>query len=462
MKKSKEELRIEEKKAETRKLSIKEGCSSMTTFGFGDSYISPYAIALKANNLQIGFLTSITSLVPPIFQIVGSNLMEKYKRRKIITIGVTLQALMWIPILLLSILMWKGILTSYLPIFLIILYSIYAILGAIAAPAWFSLMGDVIPERIRGKYFGKRNRITGAVGISATVMAAFVLDFFKTKGLVLLGFATIFTIACICRLIAGRMFTKHYDSPEFKLKDGYYFSFWEFCKKAPGNNFGKFVIYVSLINMATAIAGPFFAVYMLEDLKFSYTTFMLINISSGIASFLVFPFLGKISDRYGNKELLKFGSILIPFLPILWLFSSSPIYLILLPQLFGGVGWAAFNLAASNFIYDSVTPQRRAICISYYNMINGAGIFIGATIGGILAQFLTIAFMNKLLFVFLISGILRFIIVIFLLPKINEVKKVKKAKSNPILYLKEIRPMRGIIHGLVHEFGRIRKRAKKK
>jgi len=447
-------------KEKTMKLSIKEGASASAMTGFGSDYITPYALALNANNAQIGFLSSIPGLLSPLSQIFGSKLMEKYSRKKIIVFFVFLQALMWLPILLLSLLFWKNIFSIYLPIILIVFYAIYAILGAIAGPSWFSLMGDIVPGKIRGRYFGKRNKIAGVVALIATITAAFILDFFKTKGFLLIGFSLLFFLACIFRLFSSSLFKKHYD-PHFKLEKGYYFSIFQFIKKAPSNNFGRFVIFVALIQFATIIAGPFFAVYMLKDLGFSYTTFMLVNISSSIASLLFMPLWGKFSDKFGNRELLRIGAFLIPFFPILWLFSSSPTYLILVPQLLGGIGWAAFNLATSNFIYDSVTPQKRGICVSYYNIFIGTGVFLGATLGGLMAHYLTITFMNKLLFIFLTSGVIRLLIALIMMPRIKEIKKVTKPAKNPILYFKEIRPVRGVILEILNDMRGIGRRIKK-
>lgn len=447
-------------KERTMKLSVKEGSACSVMSGFTDSYVTPFALTLKANNVQIGLLSSIPGLLSPLSQIFGSNLMEKYSRKRIIVTAVSLQALMWLPILVLSLLFWKNIFSNCLPLVLIVFYSLYAVFGAIAGPAWFSLLGDIIPEKVRGRYFGKRNKITGTVALVSALIAAFVLDFFKTRGFLLIGFSILFLIACLARLISAYFFKKHYE-PKLSLEKGYYFSFLQFLKKASSNNFGRFVIYVSLINFATNIAGPFFAVYMLRDLGFSYITFMLINLSSAIFSLLFMPIWGKFSDKYGNRELLKLGSFLIPLLPILWIFSSSPLYIALIPQLIGGIGWAAFNLSAGNFIYDSVSPQRRGICVAYHNLLNGIGIFLGATLGGLLAQYLTISFMNKLLFIFLISGFLRFIVVLVFLPKIKEIRKVSRPPKNPFLYIKEIRPMTGIVFGIVDDLKGIKNITKK-
>ncbi len=447
-------------KEKTMKISIKEASAASVMSGLGNSYITPYALALNANNAQIGFLTSFVSLVSPFSQAFGSKLMEKISRKKIIVNFILLQALMWIPIIMLSLFFWRRIFTSYLPIILIVFYSIYAIFGSIATPSWFSLMGDIIPEKIRGRYFAKRNRIAGAVALISMIIGAFILDSFKTRGLILVGFSVIFLLAFIFRIISVNLLKKHHDI-KLKLQKGYFFSLWQFVKKAPSNNFGKFVIYVSLMNLATAIASPFFTVYMLKDLGFSYITFMLISISASISSIIFMPILGKFSDRYGNRELLKLGSILIPMLPILWLFSSSPYYLAFVPQIIGGFGWAAFNLAAGNFIYDSVTPQRRGLCVAYFNIFNGVGIFIGASLGGLLAQYLTIAFMNKLLFIFLISGFFRFVVVSIILHKIKEVRTNVKPKTF-LLYFKEIVPVKGMFYEIVDELSKIKSKIKKK
>jgi len=448
-------------KEKTMDISIKEGSASSVMSGFGDSYITPFALALNANNAQIGLLSSFPSLLAPIAQIFGSRLMEKYPRRTLIVTGVTLHALMWLPILSLAYLFWKGLFSSYLPVILIVFYSLYAIFGAIAGPAWFSLLGDIVPEKIRGKYFSKRNKICGTIALVFTLIGALILDYFKTKGIILIGFSILFFFSFVFRFISSRLFKKHYD-PEFKLSEGYYFSIWQFIKKAPKNNFGRFVIFVSLIHLSTAIAGPFFTVYMLEDLNFSYTTFMIVNLSSSITTLLFLPMWGKFSDKYGNRELLRIGSIIIPFLPILWLLSESPVYLMLVPQLIGGIGWGAFNFAASNFIYDSVSPQRRGLCVSYFNVFVGVGTFTGAAIGGLIAQFVTISFMNIFLFIFLVSGILRLLVALIIMPSVKEVRKVKKSKSNPLLYFKEMRPMHGIVYGIAHDLRGIKKMIIKK
>lgn len=419
---------IEKKKAEARKLSIKEGCFSTIQSGLGDTYVAPYALALQSSNFQIAMLSSIPSLLGPLTQKFGSRLIEKYSRKKIVVFSVIFQSLTWLPMILLAFLFWKGIWVSLLPLLLVIFFSTYVVFGDLAGPAWFSWMGDIVNENQRGKYFSLRNRITGFISLIATLIGAFFLDFFKNHSWVLLGFVIFFFIAMTSRFIASMIFRRKYE-PKIKLEKNYYFSFWQFMKKASKNNFGRFSIYVAFLRFATAIGGPFFVVYMLKDLGFSYVVYILITITGSAASLLVLPLLGRFSDKKGNQELMKLSSFFIGFFPVLWLFSHSPVYLALIPQLISSVAWTGFNLAAGNFIYDSVTPQKRGLCVSYYNILGGVGVFLGATLGGLLAKYLQIKFMNVLLFIFLISAVARTLTNLIFLPKIREVRKVEKFSS---------------------------------
>ena len=416
----------EEKIDRSLSYSIKDGAAASVSQGVGESFIAPYAIALQATNAEIAALTSIPNLIAPLSQLATPKLMEKIPRKKILLMGILLQALMWVPIMLLSLIFLKDL--KFAPLLLIIFFTIYTLCGSFIAPAWTSWMKDLTEKRERGAYFSFRNRIAGSVALLATLAAGFFLDFWKNSS-IFIGFGILFFIALISRLISRHFISKKYES-KFKIRKGYYFTFFDFIKKAPQRNFGKFALYVALINLATNISGPFFAVYMLRDLHFNYLIFTIINLSSSLVTLLTLKAWGHLSDRFGNIKILTICGFLVPFVPILWLFSASPYWLIGI-QIFGGLAWAGWNLAASNFVYDAVTKERVALCAAYVNILSGLGIFIGATIGGLLATYIHLD-MNVLLFIFIVSGIARFAVSLFMLPKIKEVRLVEKFKAKEI------------------------------
>jgi MFS family permease len=127
--------------------------------------------------------------------------------------------------------------------------------GSIAAPAWNSLMKDIITKE-SGKYFGFRNRILGVTALVIMILASLLLNYFKEKQEVMIGFIILFSLAFLFRIVSFKILSKHYE-PKLNLEKGYYFSFKDFIKESYKNNFGKFTLFIALIMFATSVASPF-------------------------------------------------------------------------------------------------------------------------------------------------------------------------------------------------------------
>ncbi len=429
----KKEVKEQELKEKTKKLSIKDGVAWSVMQGAGPSYITPYALAIGANNAQIGFLTSIPSLLGTLSQLFTSKILEKNSRKKILVSGVFLQALTWLPILLVGYLFfYKGLDHGLSATLMILFYTLFIVFGSFVSPAWNSIMKDIV-DKARGNFFGKRNRVIGIFTLISMLTCGFILNYFKKTNLIFIGFVIIFGIAFVARLVSDYFLSKHYE-PKLKLEKGYYFSLGSFIKNVPRSNFGKFAVFVALITFASAIASPFFAVYLLKDLNLDYIVWTLVIVANSLSALISMPLWGKFADRFGTLKVLKWTGAVVCLVPLSWFFTmflinvSVPLVIIYLMaiELFSGFIWAGFNLSAFNFIYDAVSREKLALCIAYYNVFNGVGIFLGATLGGILSS-MDIYFwgITPILFVFLVSGFARFIAYILMVSKFKEVRKVE-------------------------------------
>jgi len=412
-------------KKESRKLSIKEGIFSSIKGSFGDYYISPFAIAVNASNSIVSLLTSIIGLLGPLGQMAGSRLIEKNSRKKILRKSIFLESLSWLLLIGIAILFYNGIIKEVIPILVLVAFGIYTILLNIGHPAWFSWIGDIVDEEYRGRWFSKRNFIVGFISIVIAIIASIFLDFAKKNEYTMFGFMILFLLAFISRLMSWKVFKKQYE-PKLILKKTKHFSFWKFLINASKDNFGKFTIFRALIGFSAAIASPLIAVYLLRYIGFSYTKYIIIILGGIFVSLFALEFWGKIADRYGNYRVISLSSIIIPIVPILWILSPKMIYLLLVPSLLSGVAWAGLHLAAGNFIYDNVSQQKRGLMVSYFNMVWGIGIAIGAGIGAFLIYALKTSFIEPIIAIFIISALCRAITVVWWLPKIKEVRETKK------------------------------------
>ncbi|MEK6934962.1 MAG: MFS transporter [Nanoarchaeota archaeon] len=417
------------------KNSMKDGIAASIMVGSGDTYLNPFAIALKATNTQISLLSSLPNLLSSIFQIKAPLLIEKFKKRKkLVSLFVFLHSLMWIPIILTPFLFPKTLAVWFLVFFV----TVYSVLNGIASPAWASLMSDLVNEKIRGKYFGYRNKILGIVTLTATLMAGYTLEVFSKHTNILYGFGFIFSLALISRVISWYYLRKMHEPIYHRTKDIYRFK--EFLKKI-NYPFGKFVIFYSLITLGANIAGPFFSVYMLRDLGFSYLTYTILTVFASLGSILGMQMWGRYIDEYGNIKILKLTGIFIIFLPWFWLLSNLPFYLVFI-QLLGGFMWAGFGLAGFNYIFSS-TLDKRAYYVAYFNVFIGIGAFLGATLGGLISTFL----FSNLLILFFISGLFRLLIYFLMFNRLKEIQVYKHIKNMDLfLEVTGIGPMVGVIN----------------
>jgi len=245
------------------------------------------------------------------------------------------------------------------------------------------------------------------------------------------GFIILFSLAAISRFESWRSFRKQYE-PKIKLKKSTYFSFWDFLRNSPKNNFGRFSIYISLLYFTIYLSVPLLVVYLLRILGFSYTIYVIIAFAgTSLAGFSI-ALWGRFADKFGNYKIIVITSVMIPIIPILWILHPSPIYLILVPSIVRGIAWTGLNLSIRNLIYDNVSPQKRGLAVSYFTMLQGIGIFLGAGLGAILIKVITTTIVEPIVIIFLISGLLSMIVVFFGLLKIKEVRKTEKLNRKRI------------------------------
>jgi len=114
-------------------------------------------------------------------------------------------------------------------------------------------------------------------------------------------------------------------------------------------------------------------------------------------------------------------------------------------QMFAGFAWSGLVLCASNFIYDAVTPPKRVRCISYFNVINGTALFLGATAGGFLASRLPAMQGYSLLSLFALSGLCRLFFYLILFRRFQEVRPSKEVSIQELFFsVVGVRPLIGV------------------
>lgn len=430
--------------------------------GAGETYFVAYALFLGASVAQVSLLAAAPPLLGALAQLLAAWLNARNgARRCLILAGALTQALTWFPIIWLPYFFPE----HAVPVFIACIAGYHGWIG-LGAPLWGSLMGDLVPARRRGRFFGWRNRLMSVTNFAAVLAAGFVLHFFELRDDTRMGFMLIFSAAAASRLYSFYQLARMHE-PAPTTEPMAFPPLAGVWRRLRSSHFVHFSGFIAIMGFAVGIAAPFFTMYMLKDLKFTYLQFTLATGASVLVQFLTLGLWGRLADTFGNRVILAITGSAIPLLPALWLVSSSFWYVLLL-QAFSGACWAGFGLAAFNYLYDVAPPERRASYWAIHNLFNSTGAFAGAMLGAAIVSYTPSAVRalghmmewgTVLWGVFLISALLRGLVAAWFIPGIKEVRAVRPATARDLVFrVVRFTPLAGLVLDTLG-FGRRRRAA---
>jgi MFS family permease len=431
--------------------SIRDGMAFSVQVGAGETYFSAFALFLQASAPQVAFVTTLPPLLGSLAQIFSAWVGRYVGRRRLVLIGCTSQALLWLPILLVPL-----IAGDYAVFALLALLSLYHSANNLAAPQWTSIMRDLVSERRRGRYFGYRTKLTTITTFVAVMGCGVVLHALDRSGRTYLGFVGIFSIAFVARSVSVyHLAFLHEPAATAPVPDMHIEHWWRSLRATGAIGFST---YYALMNTAVGISAPFFTVYMLRDLDLSYLQFTVLTGTSVMVQFLMLATWGRIADIYGNRLILLVTSASLPVVPTLWLLSSK-FWMLMVFQCLSGLAWSGFTLSAGNLLYELVPQSRRAAYVAFHNVGTAMGVFAGAMIGAALALVLpprgvllgTSSVASNLLYLFALSGGVRAVIAALLARRVRDFRKPRREMSAPALVMRVtgVNAMVGFIYDFI-------------
>ncbi len=247
---------------------VSQFCFSTT----GGSAFTGYIKALGATDFMLGLLMAMPYCVR-VLQLFASYILERTGKRKLLMCALGLfSRLLWVPI---------GLVPLFIPMEMaqlrlwgiLVLYVLSAMGGTFIDTCFFSLCADVVPMRIRGRFFTMRSRVAVIVSIGTGLLASWMLDTISGYS-GLLGYMVCFVLAGIsgagdifCFLFMRFPKMEDADGENAPKRRSLLSMIVDVFKNRP---FMKLVAYWTVWSFSVNIMAPYFNVYMLEHLGMTF------------------------------------------------------------------------------------------------------------------------------------------------------------------------------------------------
>ncbi|MGB6068049.1 MAG: MFS transporter [Desulfomonilaceae bacterium] len=368
-----------------------EGCCSkiMDSLTSG-AFLVAFALLLGASNTVVGLLAAVSPLTQ-FLQIPAIYLVERTASRKaLVVLSTFLSRISW---LVVAAIPWLVATEQRIPALIICLFFYFS-LGTISSCGFNPWLRDFVPEEIMGSFFGKRMAISTAAGAAMALLAGVGLEMGKWYvPCQFVLYSLLFLTGGIFGLAAVYFLSQVPESRLAKHRP-------QDMSEALGQpfrdpNFRRILIFLGILFFAINLSGPFYAVYMLKQLKLSMALLIGLGVLSQIMGVMSFRIWGKTADNFSNKSVLIVSGYMYFIGVLLWPFLLlTESYFFMIPLLvvvhvLTGISAAGVNLCTTNIALKAAPHGKATAFLATNTIVGGAASAASPILGGIIANRLT-------------------------------------------------------------------------
>lgn len=325
-----------------------------------------------------------------LLQLPTSYFIERYGHRKgiFITSGVIHRSI-WILIGLIPWLLtgrwsWAAFLAAVF---------VSAAMNNVATPVWVTWMSELVPPRIRGRYFSMRTQAGQMVGLGVTVCVGWLLDHAAAQGgrMPQALIAALFAVAGAAG-IADFLFFLKVPAPAAPSGKEHASLVAIIREPLKDRNFRRFLGFMATMTFGTAFTGQFIWLFLFDVAKMSNTrASILCGVAPLIIAMLAARVWGRVLDRVGRKPVLTICSLLVIQGGAVWVFVQGPHWWVgYLGIVVASLAWPGVELANFNMLLsmgDSANGRRHGTaCVAVNSFVVALSGMLSGFFGGAVAQ----------------------------------------------------------------------------
>ena len=282
-----------------------------------------------------------------------------------------------------------------------VLLGIRGIFAPLWITSWMSWMHDLVPPRLLGGYYGRR--LAASTGMVAVLGlgASFAINWWQGRageGQEAFAYSIFFIAGALTLGLIGPAMVARAKEPLMPAAAG--------SNRSPiailteplrDPNFSQLLRFLWVWGVASNIAIPFFIVYMLTDLELALPVVISLVVLGNITHVLFVRVWGPMADRVGSKTVMSLSASLFLLIFLGWIFvahtekhfMTMPLLIIL--NALVGIARGGVMLTI-NTLALKIAPENKATAfLGVAGIAAYASMGIGPIIGGFLADY----FANK-------------------------------------------------------------------
>lgn len=358
------------------RLSFADAAGYGAMAGVAEVYLPAFGLAIGISPVPAGLLASVPLVAGGVLQLLTPRAIQRVRSlRGWVAACAAIQALSFIPLIIVALTGRTATVTVFAAA------SLYWAAGMAAVAGWTPWMARVVPARVRGRFFGRRQGIVQAAMLVGLLAAGITLHAVAGSGHVRLVYAGMFALAFVARMGSAISLARQGRgvdvTPRRRMR------LRSVAPKLRGNPRAPLLAYLIAALSAAAIAGPFITPYLLDHHRLSYGWYCAFTATIIVVKIVASPLIGKIMHRRGLRPVLTASALAIAPLPLGWLVSDAFAWFIVL-QIYSGFAWAGLELGIVMALFDAEDDAERTTMQVAFSGLQSIGNAGGAVLGGAL------------------------------------------------------------------------------
>jgi MFS family permease len=344
--------------------------------------LTAWALHLGASPFVIGLLAALP-VACNVLNLPAAWFTTAVGRKRLAVAAVGASRLVYLPLVALPFLSLRE--ATRLHVFIAIV-ALGAVLAVVGNNAWTAWMGDLVPARVRGRFFGRRTMVLALAGAVSSLGAGLLLDALGAHGFKRQALAGLAAVACGAGLVSIWLLRRQHE-PSAATADAGPGGRAALAACLRDRTVRAYLWYQFAWHAAVACVAGFVSVHMLVNLRMGFAMLAAHGVAVAVVRILGASLWGRAVDRLGARPVLILCSCGIAAVPAILILPTPDRLWPLIPEaLLTGVLWGGHNIASADLSVALAPRRRRPFYLAAFATAGGLGFALASVLAGILAS----------------------------------------------------------------------------